>query len=119
MNKNTCYIILYIIVLITLSSLLVGCATVTRGSKDILIVNSVPSGAKVTTSTGLTGTTPCSFKVSRKGGFVVTIEKPGYESASVQVNRKLRGGGTAGMAGNVIFGGLVGSSCRCWKWSFI
>ena len=58
----------------------IGCASITRGSKDTLVVNSDPSGAKVSLSIGLSGKTPCAFKVSRKGGFVVKIEKEGYET---------------------------------------
>jgi hypothetical protein len=42
----------------------IGCASITRGSKDTLVVNSDPSGAKVSLSIGLSGKTPCAFKVS-------------------------------------------------------
>lgn len=89
---------------------LCGCATVTRGTKEVLVVGSEPIGAKVTTSIGLTGTTPATFKVSRKGGFVVTIEKEGYETVQVQVASQVAGGGAAGMAGNIILGGLIGAA---------
>ena len=86
-----------------------GCASITRGTKDTLVVNSDPSGAKVTLSNGYSGKTPCSFKVSRKGGFVVKIEKEGYETVEVQVEGQISGGGAAGMAGNVVLGGLIGA----------
>ena len=87
-----------------------GCATITRGTTDVLVIESEPSGATVTTSTGLSGKTPTSFKVSRKGGFVVKIEKEGYEPVEVQVNSKVAGSGAAGMAGNIILGGLIGAA---------
>lgn len=90
--------------------ILSGCATITRGTKEALVINSDPVGAKVTTSTGLQGTTPATFKVSRKGGFVVTIEREGYETVRVQVDSQVAGGGAAGMAGNVILGGLIGAA---------
>jgi len=95
-----------IVFLIALS----GCATITRGRKEVLVIESEPSGAVVTTSTGLSGKTPCTFKVSRKGGFVVTIEKEGYETVRVQVESQVAGAGAAGMAGNVILGGLIGAA---------
>ena len=98
--------------LLIISSLLVitiGCASITRGSKDTLVVNSDPSGAKVSLSIGLSGKTPCAFKVSRKGGFVVKIEKEGYETIELQVVGQISGGGAAGMAGNVLLGGIIGA----------
>jgi len=98
--------------LLIISSLLVitiGCASITRGSKDTLVVNSDPSGAKVSLSIGLSGKTPCAFKVSRKGGFLVKIEKEGYETIELQVVGQISGGGAAGMAGNVILGGIIGA----------
>ncbi|MDQ8202662.1 PEGA domain-containing protein [Pelagicoccus sp. SDUM812003] len=85
-----------------------GCATVTRGTKDVLVIESDPSGALVTLSNGLTGTTPTSFKVSRKKPISVTIEKKGYETVFVQVNPAIEGAGAAGMAGNVLVGGIIG-----------
>ncbi|MEA3364570.1 MAG: hypothetical protein U9Q79_02930, partial [Candidatus Hydrogenedentes bacterium] len=69
-----------------------------------------PVGAKVTTSIGLVGSTPATFKVSRKGGFTGPIEKEGYEPVTVQVTSQVAGAGAAGMAGNVILGGLVGAA---------
>ena len=86
----------------------IGCASITRGSKDTLVVNSDPSGAKVSLSIGLSGKTPCAFKVSRKGGFVVKIEKEGYETIELQVVGQISGAGSAGMAGNVLIGGIIG-----------
>jgi hypothetical protein len=86
----------------------IGCASITRGSKDTLVVNSDPNGAKVSLSIGLSGKTPCAFKVSRKGGFVVKIEKEGYETIELQVVGQISGAGSAGMAGNVLIGGIIG-----------
>ena len=63
-----------------------GCATITRGRKEVLVIESEPSGA------------------------VVTIEKEGYETVRVQVESQVAGAGAAGMAGNVILGGLIGAA---------
>lgn len=85
-----------------------GCATITRGTKDTLVVESDPAGANVTLSNGQTGRTPTSFKLPRKDNLIVTISKEGYETLTVNVNSQVSGAGAAGMAGNVLVGGLVG-----------
>jgi len=79
-----------------------------RRTKDVLLIESVPPGATVTTSIGLSGKTPASFKVSREGGFVVKIDKEGYKLVEVQVNSKVANAGALGLAGNVLVGGLIG-----------
>ena len=87
-----------------------GCATVTRGSKDVLVIESDPPNAEVELSTGESGTTPTSFKLPRRSSIVVTISKPGYETVSVNVNSVVADGGAAGMAGNVLLGGIIGAA---------
>jgi hypothetical protein len=87
-----------------------GCATVTRGTKEAFVVETIPSGAEVQLSNGLScEMTPCSLKVPRKGAFVATITKPGYETVRVNVETQVSGGGSAGMAGNVLLGGIIGA----------
>jgi hypothetical protein len=61
-----------------LVGLLYGCATVTRGTNDVLVVESKPAGATVLLSNGMTDKTPTSFKVPRKNPLVVKIKKDGY-----------------------------------------
>jgi hypothetical protein len=85
-----------------------GCATITRGVHEALVVESEPSGATVTLSTGDTGTTPTSFRIRRRGALDVTIEKKGYEIVHVHVSTQIAGWGAAGMAGNVLVGGIIG-----------
>jgi hypothetical protein len=86
-----------------------GCATVTRGTTAPVTINSEPPGALATTSTGLTcPSTPCTFEVARKAEFIVSFSKPGYEPQQVPVATKVAGAGAAGMAGNVLLGGIVG-----------
>ncbi|MBX9740274.1 MAG: translation initiation factor 2 [Beijerinckiaceae bacterium] len=98
------------LVVIALTGLAVsGCATVTRGTTAPVTVNSEPAGAQATTSLGLTcPSTPCTFEVSRKSEFVVSFSKPGYEPQQVPVATKLAGAGAAGMAGNILVGGIIG-----------
>ena len=101
----------YVIVIAMIGFLsLGGCATITRGSSDVLVVESDPAGANVRLSTGLVGTTPTSFEVKRKNALTVTISKEGYQTISVNVTPKVTGGGSAGMAGNVLFGGIIGAA---------
>ncbi|MDP1630423.1 MAG: PEGA domain-containing protein [Caulobacter sp.] len=86
-----------------------ACATVTRGGNDAWVVNSEPTGAKVETSNGhQCPATPCAIKMSRKSEFVATISKPGYKTATVTVTHKTAGAGAAGVAGNVLVGGVIG-----------
>jgi hypothetical protein len=104
MRKSSGFLVVLVLLTIT------NCATITRGTTDVLVIESEPAGARVTTSTGLAGKTPCSFTCSRKGGFVVKIELDGYETVEVQVNSKVAGAGAAGMAGNVLLGGFIGAA---------
>ena len=59
-------------------------------------------------SNGFTGVTPASFTLSRKGDFVVSISKEGYETAEIPVKSQIAGAGAVGMAGNVLIGGIIG-----------
>lgn len=87
-----------------------SCATTLRGTTDVLVVESDPPGARVTVSNGLTGSTPGTFTLRRKGNYVVTIAKDGYEPVTVNVTHKVVGAGSAGMAGNILLGGLIGAA---------
>ena len=71
-----------------------GCGT----TKEILFINSDPTGARVTLSNGMTGATPCSFVVPLKGETVVTIEKDGYQPTQVTVAKKVSKKMVAGRA---------------------
>jgi hypothetical protein len=85
-----------------------GCATVTRGTTEAWTVESDPIGAAVTLSSGETCTTPCTLTKKRKDPFMVTVEKEGYEPVQTQIQSQVAGAGAAGMAGNVLIGGIIG-----------
>lgn len=90
--------------------LLTGCATITRGTKDTWSVNTTPPGAAVKTSNLFScEQTPCTFKISRKAEFNVTITKPGYKEWTGRVTHHIATAGGAAMAGNVILGGVIGA----------
>lgn len=96
-------------ILLAASASLCACATVTRGTRQSWTVETDPSGAAVKTSAGFTcEQTPCTFKLKRKNDFEVTISKPGYKTYHGQVTHDVSTGGAAGMAGNVLVGGLIG-----------
>ncbi len=89
---------------------LAGCATITRGTNDALVVNSTPSAAQVQLSDGQTcNTTPCTFTLPRKSELNVMVSKAGCTSQQIRVTNRVSGGGGAAMAGNVIFGGIIGA----------
>jgi hypothetical protein len=90
--------------------LLSGCATITRGTNDTWSVNTTPVGAAVKTSNQFAcDSTPCTFKMPRKSEFDVTISKAGYKSWTGHVTHHVAGAGGAGMAGNVLVGGIIGA----------
>lgn len=85
-----------------------GCATITRGSSEQLVIKTIPSGASVRLSNGFTGVTPAIFTVPRKGAIIVALTKDGYESQEVTLDTGVAGKGAAGFAGNVLIGGIIG-----------
>jgi hypothetical protein len=88
--------------------LLSACATVTRGTKDVLMIETDPPGAVVVVN-GQRATTPTSFKLSRKFEGPVYITKEGYEPITVLVHSHVATAGGVGMAGNALIGGLIGA----------
>jgi len=85
-----------------------GCATITRGRTQSWSVQTEPAGAAVKLSSGEQCTTPCSFEKRRKDPFQVTIDLAGYHQVVTQVISGVKGGGVAGVAGNVLIGGIIG-----------
>src|SRR5262245_30892648 len=86
-----------------------GCATITRGTTEVLVVETQPPGANVRIDPiGITCTTPCTVELKRKKDVIVQIEKAGYEHVKVNVLSEVAGAGAAGMAGNALVGGLIG-----------
>jgi membrane-bound inhibitor of C-type lysozyme len=88
---------------------LTGCATITRGTTQDFTVVSTPPSASVKTTTGFEcAATPCTFKMPRKNAFSVEVKLDGYQTETVAVESKVAGSGAAGMAGNILVGGLIG-----------
>lgn len=99
---------IHVLVAVVVCAAASGCATITRGTNDVLVVNSDPVGASVQISGGLQCTTPCSVELKRKRDYHLKITKPGFEPVETDVMSQIAGAGAAGMAGNVLLGGLIG-----------
>ena len=100
---------IHIVILTTICVYTVsGCATITRGSKDFFEIDSAPVGVSVAQSNGLNCVTPCAIELPRKYPFTATFSLEGFKPLTAEVVPKQATAGTAGMAGNIIFGGLIG-----------
>ena len=89
--------------------LVAGCATITRGKQDVLEIQTTPAGAQVQTSNGFScGSTPCALKMDRRSDLVVNITKKGCKPVAINVTHKTANAGAAGVAGNVLVGGIIG-----------
>lgn len=87
-----------------------ACATITRGQHEAWEVQTSPPGASVKTSLGdYCASTPCSIRMKREAEFTADVTKPGYEAVKVSVTHTTAGAGGAGMAGNLILGGVIGA----------
>ncbi|RMF95785.1 MAG: PEGA domain-containing protein [Gammaproteobacteria bacterium] len=91
------------------ASLLAACATMTRSTEESFVIETEPPGARVKASTGWQCVTPCEVQLKRRSDFVLLIEKPGYEPVTQTIKSSIDGAGEAGLAGNVLLGGLVGA----------
>lgn len=91
------------------TSLLTGCATITQGTTDTLVIESKPTNAIARFSNERVCVTPCSMKLPKNKALTITFEKEGFESTQATVTPSVSGGGGAGMAGNLIFGGIIGA----------
>ncbi|MEM1278236.1 MAG: translation initiation factor 2 [Pseudomonadota bacterium] len=97
-----------VLAVLALTLLASGCATITRGSSEEVAFLSTPPGATVSTSIGLECVTPCTMDISRRDTFQATFQLEG-ETKTVFVDTEVAGGGVAGVAGNVLFGGVIGA----------
>lgn len=86
-----------------------GCATVVRGTSEQVAFVSEPPGAAMTSSSKYAcPATPCTLQVDRSDQFNATFVKPGYRPVTIPVRTQVSGGGAAGLAGNILVGGLIG-----------
>jgi hypothetical protein len=96
---------LFLPLVITLSLFFCGgCATIVKGTHQIIPVSSDPSGAAVLVDGQRMGSSPTTLNLSRKVNHVVTIESEGYEVENIAISRSIGGA----VAGNIVAGGFIG-----------
>ena len=81
-----------------------ACATIINGTSQSVSIASQPTGAQVTVDGIPMGVTPVAPDLKRKDKHLIRIEMEGYEPFELQLNRSVSGW----IAGNIIFGGLIG-----------
>lgn len=94
----------YLLPAILLALLTSSCGTIIHGSKQDVSISSNPSSASVTIDNQEIGKTPLTTNLSRKDHHMVKIELAGYLPYETKLTRKVDGW----IAGNIIFGGLIG-----------
>jgi hypothetical protein len=94
--------------IISLALISGACATITRGTSQDWTVTTEPAGATVSLSNGERCKSPCTLKLKRKFPFKVEICRAEFETVVTDVQSSIKGAGAAGMAGNVLVGGLIG-----------
>jgi hypothetical protein len=82
-----------------------GCATIVKGSKQTITINSNVDGADVVLDGTKVGVTPFAGIVSKKGKGVLTVQKDGYVTANVALSKSME----PIFWGNIITGGTLGS----------
>jgi len=83
---------------------LAGCSTIIRGGSEEITINTVPSGAQVSLSNGISCVSPCQFKVSRKDDLIITITKDGYKELKTAMLTTIDGASVGlGTAANLLF----------------
>lgn len=87
-------------------ALLSGCATIITGSSQEVSFQSTPDGATVTLGDRVIGKTPIMVRLDKKSGQSVTFSKEGYEAVTMPLSTQLQ----PWFFGNVIIGGLLGST---------
>ena len=85
--------------------LIVSCASIIHGTRQDIAVSSTPTGAKVIVKGVHMATTPAVIEFKRKeSNIILRFEKEGYEPVEIALRRSTDGW----IAGNIIFGGLIG-----------
>lgn len=91
-----------------------GCCSIIHGTSQEVPVNSVPSGAQVFHNGVPAGTTPALLDLKRKRHHVIRLEKAGYVPAEKTLSKSTSGW----VAGNIVFGGLIGLAVDAVNGSF-
>lgn len=79
--------------LVVLSVSLSACGLVFGGSRQVVRINSTPTNATIRTAPATAdAVTPSFLRLQRNRSYAVTIAAPGYASATIELERKMRVG---------------------------
>lgn len=95
-----------VIASLALAAALTGCASIVAGTSQVVSVNSNVSGANVAINGGTIGVTPFTGSIPRGKDTTVTVSKPGYQPQTITLSTKIE----PIFFGNIIFGGVIGST---------
>ena len=62
-----------------------GCAVLSKGTKQTVVVHSSPEGATAMINGQEVGVTPFKVNVKRSGAYTIEVSKPGFENAAAVV----------------------------------
>lgn len=68
--------------------LLAGCATMFSGSTDNVVINSEPSGARVTINGVYQGIAPVTVNLKRDKDYKIILQRDGFQETSAILHRK-------------------------------
>lgn len=83
-----------------------GCASIVDGPNQMITIQSLPVGAKVTVDGVDVGVTPLTTNIKRKEGTRITVKLDGYKDVSIDMVTKMN----STFWGNILIGGLPGST---------
>jgi hypothetical protein len=83
-----------------------GCATIIKGTTQVVSINSNVKGANITVNGEQIGATPFTGQIKRKSGTTVTLQKTGYDSKTITLTTEIE----SIFWGNIIIGGVLGST---------
>jgi len=95
----------YLIILLAVG-LMAGCATIISGTTDEVTFNSEPQDVEVTVGGKVIGKTPLTVQLDKKSGQSVEFNLEGYKRQTRALSTKM----DSWFWGNIVLGGLIGSS---------
>ncbi len=101
--------VIRIVLVVLIAVVIFGCATIVKGTKQDISIQSDPPHANFTVKTKsgvevFRGVTPATVKLPKKNEYVVTIELAGYKETSVYISQSFE----LWALGNIICGGIIG-----------
>ena len=89
---------------LSIVGLLTSCGAIINGSHQDVMINANVQGATVNVDGQQMGQTPLKTDLSRSSSHLVQVSAPGYETATVQVERDA----SWWLLGSAVCGGLIG-----------